>query len=92
MILAAAGFATVSANNVNKHVIVAFQDEKKPVKAEELPDAVKGTLAGDEYKEWKVEKAFQVKPATGAEYYELELKKGEEAKTVKLDKDGKVVA
>ena len=92
MILAAAGFATATAN-VQTHAVVAFQqEEKKAVKAEELPDAVKGALAGDDYKEWKLEKAFHVKPATGTEHYEIELKKGEETKTVKLDKDGKVVA
>lgn len=90
--LAVAGTVTVYANNKQDVAIVNFQDEKKPVKVEELPDAVKAALTGDDYKEWKAEKAFQVKSATGSEYYEIELKKGEEAKTVKLDKDGKVVA
>ncbi|WP_298740486.1 hypothetical protein [uncultured Chitinophaga sp.] len=90
--LAVAGTVTVYANNKQDVAIVNFQDEKTPVKVEELPDAVKAALAGDDYKEWKAEKAFMVKPASGAEYYEVELKKGEEAKTVKLDKDGKVVA
>jgi hypothetical protein len=91
-LLAVAGTATVYANNTQDVAIVNFQDEKKPVKVEELPDAVKAALAGDEYKEWKAEEAFMVKPASGAEHYEIKLKKGEEAKTVKLDKDGKVVA
>ena len=90
--LALAGVVTVNANTQQDVTIVRLQDEKKPVKVEELPDAVKATLAGDDYKEWMAEKAFQVKPATGAEYYEIELKKGEETKTVKLDKDGKPVA
>ncbi|SEL04287.1 intein N-terminal splicing region [Chitinophaga rupis] len=93
VVVALSGVVTVNAN-AHKPVIakVQLQDEKKPVKVEELPDAVKATLASDDYKEWKADKAFWVKPATGAEYYEVELKKGEEAKTVKLDKDGKVVA
>lgn len=90
--LAVAGTVTVYANNKQDVAIVNFQDEKKPVKVEELPDAVKAALSGDDYKEWKPEEAFWVKPASGAEYYEIKLKKGEEAKTVKLDKDGKVVA
>lgn len=90
--LAIAGTVTVYANNTQDVAIVKFQDEKKPVKVEELPDAVKSTLAGDEYKEWMAEEAFHVKPATGSEHYEIKLKKGEESKTVKLDKDGKVVA
>lgn len=80
------------ANQKQNVAIVQIQDEKKPVKVEELPDAVKAALAADDYKDWKAEKAFWVKPASGSEYYEIELKKGEEAKTVKLDKDGKVVA
>ena len=90
--LAVAGTVTVYANQKQNVAIVQIQDEKKPVKVEELPDAVKAALAADDYKEWKAEKAFWVKPASGMEYYEIELKKGEEAKTVKLDKEGKVVA
>lgn len=90
--LAVAGTVTVYANQKQNVAIVQIQDEKKPVKVEELPDAVKAALAADDYKDWKAEKAFWVKPASGSEYYEIELKKGEEAKTVKLDKDGKVVA
>lgn len=90
--LALAGVVTVNANNKQDVAIVNMQDEKKPVKVEELPDAVKAALAGDDYKEWMAEKAYHVKPATGTEHYEIELKKGEEVKTVKLDKDGKVVA
>lgn len=90
--LAVAGTVTVYANQKQNVAIVQIQDEKKPVKVEELPDAVKAALAADDYKDWKAEKAFMVKPASGMEYYEIEMKKGEEAKTVKLDKDGKVVA
>lgn len=93
MVLALSGVVTVNANTHQPAVVKAqLQDEKKEVKVEELPDAVKATLASDEYKEWQAQKAYMVKPGTGAEYYEIELKKGEEAKTVKLDKDGKVVA
>jgi len=93
MVLALAGVVTVNANSNQQGVaIVQQQDEKVPVKVEELPDAVKTALAADDYKEWMPEKAFHVKPATGNEYFEVELKKGEETKTVKLDKDGKVVA
>jgi len=93
MVLALSGVVTVNANNHKTAVVkVQLQDEKKPVKVEELPDAVKATLASDDYKEWQAEKAYWVKPATGDEYYEVELKKGDEAKTVKMDKDGKVVA
>ncbi len=92
MFVAFAGVLTVSANHKQAVAQVQVQDERKPVKVEELPDAVKTTLATDEFKEWKADKAYWVKPASGSEFYEIELKKGDEAKTVKLDKDGKPVA
>lgn len=60
--------------------------EKTEIKADALPEAVKKTLAGDEYKGWEVSKAYEARGT-----YEVELKKGAETKTVKLDKDGKVV-
>lgn len=63
----------------------AVQD-KTEIKAENLPEPVKKTLAGDDYKGWEISKAYVAK-----EIYEVELKKGTEAKTVKLDKDGKLV-
>jgi hypothetical protein len=60
--------------------------EKMEIKADALPEAVKKTLASDEYKGWEVSKAYDAKGT-----YEVELKKGAETKTVKFDKDGKVV-
>ncbi len=60
--------------------------EKTEIKAESLPEAVKKTLAGDDYKGWEISKAY-----TAKEGYEVELKKGTETKTIKLDKDGKVI-
>lgn len=64
------------------------QETKTKVDPASLPDAVKATLAG-EYKDWQVNNAFEVKGATP--YYEIELKKGDERNTVKLDKDGKKI-
>lgn len=60
--------------------------EKKEIKSGELPEAVKKTLASDTYKGWDVSKAYVVK-----DLYEVELKKGTEAKTAKFDKEGKEV-
>lgn len=71
--------------------IVALQEEKTPVKLEELPDAIKKTLSGDEYKDWLPSEAFVVTPEEGAKYYEVTLKKAEEVKVVKLDEAGKVI-
>jgi hypothetical protein len=58
--------------------------EKTEIKAENLPEAVKKTLAGGDYKDWEISKAYVIK-----EVYEVELKKATETKTIKLDKDGK---
>lgn len=66
------------------------QEEKKPVKAEELPEAVKAALASADYTDWQVSEAFSVKKGD-AEYFEINLKNGDQTKTAKLDKDGKKV-
>lgn len=65
------------------------QETKTKVDPASLPEAVKATLAGDDYKDWQVNNAFEVKGATP--YYEIELKKGDARNTVKLDKDGKKI-
>jgi hypothetical protein len=57
--------------------------EKTEIKPENLPDAVKKTLAGDAYKGWEISKAYVAK-----EVYEVELKKGADTKTFKFDKEG----
>ncbi|MBX2967239.1 MAG: hypothetical protein KF845_13925 [Cyclobacteriaceae bacterium] len=67
---------------------VPVQDEKVEIKAEELPQAVRTTLATEEYKDWTIEKAYHLKTL---DYYEVKLKNGAESKSVKFDKDGNVV-
>lgn len=64
------------------------QDEKVKISNEELPEAVKTALQSESYKDWTISAAYYTK---STEQYEVELKKGEETKTVKLDKDGKVI-
>jgi hypothetical protein len=64
------------------------QDEKTKIKSEELPEAVKKTLEAQEYRGWLIDAAYHVK---STDSYEVELKNGAEAKTVKFDKDGKKV-
>ncbi len=61
-----------------------------PVKVEELPAAVATTLKSDAVKEYTVTDAVLVKTAT-KEYYIINLKKGEDARFVRLDKDGRPV-
>jgi len=65
------------------------QEEKREVKLDELPDAVKQTLTADIFKEWVPSTAFHI---TGEkEYYHIEVKKGEEVRNIKIGADGKVV-
>jgi hypothetical protein len=65
------------------------QETKTPVKPEALPDAVKTTIAGEDYKGWVASSAFMIK--TPVEHYEVVLTKDKETKTVKFASDGKVM-
>lgn len=67
--------------------IVGEEREKTPVKLEDLPDAVKKALKGPEFDGWKPVTAYWVK-AEKSTYYEIEVTKGEEKKTVNLAADG----
>jgi hypothetical protein len=63
-------------------------DEKVKIKKEELPEAALTALASTDFQGWEISEAYKWKEAGT---YEVEMKKGEEKKTVKLDKDGKIV-
>lgn len=85
-------FASVQASTLAEPVsVVTVAQEKVAVKPEDLPEAVKTTLAGDAYAGWEVTGAFLVTKADNSQYFEIGLKKGEETSTVNLDKDGKKV-
>ncbi len=85
-------FASVQANTLTAPVsVVTVAQEKVAVKPEDLPEAVKTTLAGDAYAGWEVTGAFLVTKQDNTQYFEIALKKGEETSTVNLDKDGKKV-
>jgi len=66
----------------------AQTDEKVKIKVEELPDAIKTALGGDAYKGWSANSAFYNKTK---DIYEVDVKKGTEAKTLKFTKDGSIV-
>lgn len=92
--IALATFATVQASEVKSldTKIVVAQDSvtKTPVKLEELPEPVKATLASEAYKAYTATEAWSVKDGA-KEYFLINLTKGEEKGSVKLDKDGKPV-
>ena len=91
-VIAAFSFTDVSAKNTAKPATeVRTVQDKVEVKPEDLPEAVKATLAASPYNEWKVEKAYSVPGANDTMYFEISLSNGNDTSTVKLDKDGKVV-
>lgn len=65
------------------------QENRKAIKTEELPDAIKTTISGNEYKGWTVNSAFIVQGAN--EYYEVVMMRDKETKTVRFDKSGKSI-
>jgi hypothetical protein len=84
------GFANaVPATPVKSSTMTVTQDDREKIKAEDLPEAIKTTLNGDEYTGWLIQSAYKIK---SKDQYEVELKKGAETKTVKLDKEGKIIA
>ena len=85
----AAGIASTQAATIATRTAgVVKYDEKVKIKKEELPDAVRTALAGNDYKGWEISECYMWKESGN---YEVELKNGDQKKTVKLDKDGKVV-
>lgn len=69
-------------------VAIELQDELVKITTDELPDAVKQTLASADYQGWAVEEAYHNKTK---DHYELKVKKEAETKTLKFGKDGKEI-
>lgn len=68
-------------------VMNSENQEKVPVKLEELPDGVKKALASESYAGWKAETAFLIKG--DSPYYEINVKnEAGEAATLSLDETG----
>ena len=65
------------------------QQDKVKIKAEELPQTVKTSLEGEEYRGWLINAAYHHKTA---DTFEVELKNGAETKTIKFDKEGKKIS
>lgn len=93
VVLSFAGYTnatTMTATTGDTTVVVAANEETRtPVKVEDLPDAVKATLATDSFKDWKATEAFWVE--NEAPHFEVHLLKGEEKTVVKLNKEGQSV-
>ena len=85
-------FTAVQANalTISKPATNIIQ-EKVAVKPEDLPEAVKTTLASDAYAGLQVVSAFLITKEDNSQFFEISLKKGEETLKLNLDKDGKKV-
>jgi cytoskeletal protein RodZ len=86
----AAGATTNDAAATAPATTGTTEEVKTPVKVDELPEGIKTTLKSDAVKEYTAVDASLVK-AGGAEYYIINLKKGDDLRFVKLDKDGRPV-
>ncbi|MEQ7802355.1 hypothetical protein ABDJ41_21345 [Pedobacter sp. ASV1-7] len=92
--LAVAGLTSVKASEIKNPINIAvYQDSttKVPVELKDLPEPVKAVLKSEEAKELTPVAAFLVTNADKTQYYQIDVKKGEETGSIKIDKDGKVV-
>jgi len=70
--------------------VTKAEPQKKQVTEAELPEGIKKALTADQYKEWKLASAWQIMEGK-TEYYVLEMAKGDEKTTLKLNKDGQAI-
>jgi maltose-binding protein MalE len=83
---AAAVAQTASSGNAKKATEQA--DEKVKVNLADLPAPIKATLETEPYLGWMVESAYHNKTKN---YYEVNVKKDADKKTLKFSKDGKAI-
>ncbi|MDQ3047099.1 MAG: hypothetical protein M3R27_06085 [Bacteroidota bacterium] len=80
----------ISGESITKVSATHQEDQSRlQIKPEELPEAVKKTLAEDKYKGWEISAVYWVK--SKMEYYEVLMVKETASKTFKFDKEGKAV-
>jgi len=92
--LAVAGLASVKASEIKNPVAITIQQDsttKTPVELKDLPEPVQKTLQSDPVKEWTPTAAFLLTKEDKTQYYQVDVKKGEESGSLKIDKDGKVI-
>ena len=91
--LAFGGFSAAQAGIIDPTVVsymVQDSTQSKEVKLEELPDAVKATLASDAYKDWTPVSALWIKTKDQV-YYQIAVKKDADEAVLKIDPEGKVI-
>jgi hypothetical protein len=81
-------FASIAATTSGTSVTTVREErEKTPVKLEELPAPVQKSLQSPDFDGWKPVTAYWVKTEKSS-FYEIELTRGEEKKTVNLTAEG----
>jgi len=86
-------FASINTNAtpVNQEATTVFvQDQRKEIKYEELPEAVKKTFEESQFAEWKVSKVEEVSTEEGKQYT-LTLSDGAQEGTLTFDEEGNMV-
>lgn len=91
LFMAFATTATFAVMPETTSIEITVQEEKTPLKIEELPDAVKTTLSGEQYIGWAPTQAFTVTPEDGPKYFQVTIKKDDETKIVNLQEDGREI-
>ena len=87
LLLVVNGYSLVKRSmNSERASVVQQKDDKVKIKKEELPETARKTLEGDAFKGWTVANAYKMNNGE----FEVELKKGTNAQSVKFDKDGKM--
>jgi len=80
---------TEAATAIGKVETTADDQQKTPIKVEDLPALVKKSLASEAYAEWTAESAFWIDGANP--HYEINLTKGNNKTVAHLDKEGNTV-
>lgn len=93
-VLAFAGMTSVNAETIkikeSASIVLNVQD-RTPIEASALPDAVKTALAGDAYSGWTVKEAYSVQTADAVPYYSITLQNGDQTQTIDLNEAGQAV-
>ncbi|QRR03371.1 hypothetical protein [Dyadobacter sandarakinus] len=91
LMLGLTGFQASLYAGTSPNSLPCIMQDKVAVRPDDLPEAVKSTLTSDAYAGWQVTSAFLITREDNSQYFEINLKKGEESMTANIDKFGKKV-